>query len=162
MASGPTWTPQEDAIMRQYYPTEFGKVAKRLPGRSKKTIYVRATNLGLVKKMETAPERWSEEELQTLKAFYPTEGAAVSKRLNNRTPAAIRLQARTLGIKYRNNWTKAEDDILREHYAEEGVHVAARLPNRTQSACLGRAKVLELTRERNQNSDSPNSSEQTA
>ena len=42
------WTVEERRIMMEHYPTEGGLVIKRLPGRSKGTIYAKANKLNLV------------------------------------------------------------------------------------------------------------------
>ena len=41
------WTPEEDAILREFYPTEGYSVVGRLPGRTEYACQARASTLGL-------------------------------------------------------------------------------------------------------------------
>ena len=107
--------------------------------------------------MANTKKRWTTEEIEILKKYYPTEGDAVFKRLPGRTAKSCRIQASKLKIsknisstivqddrKYIRLWTKAEDEILREYYAEEGSNVRYRLNQRSAESCRGRAAALGL------------------
>ena len=107
--------------------------------------------------MANTKKRWTAEEIDILKKYYPTEGDAVFERLPGRTAKSCRIQASKLKIsknissaiiqddrKYIRLWTKAEDEILREYYAEEGSNVRCRLNQRSAESCRGRAAALGL------------------
>ena len=79
-------------------------------------------------------DRWTKEEDDIIKKYYPIEGENIKRRLNGRTYTAIKTRARKLGVFYKNRWTKEEDDILRKYYPIEGVKVIERLENRTENA----------------------------
>lgn len=89
-------------------------------------------------------DRWTKEEDDIIKKYYPIEGENIKRRLNGRTYAAIKTRARRLGVFYKNRWTKEEDDILRKYYPIEGVKVIERLENRTENAIKARSSSLRL------------------
>lgn len=138
------WSPDEEAILTEFYPTEKGKVANRLPGRTPNMCYQRAKVLGL----SNPQNEWSKDELDVLQKYYPIEGTAVSNRLPNRTPWACRACAMRLNIPLKGKrfipWTPEEDEILRRHYSDEGQTVQKRIPNHTAGACIWRARMLGL------------------
>ena len=89
-------------------------------------------------------DRWTKEEDDIIKKYYPIEGENIKRRLNGRTYTAIKTRARKLGVFYKNRWTKEEDDILRKYYPIEGVNVIKRLENRTENAIKARSSSLRL------------------
>ena len=89
-------------------------------------------------------DRWTKEEDDIIKKYYPIEGENIKRRLNGRTYTAIKTRARKLGVFYKNRWTKEEDDILRKYYPIEGVKVIERLENRTENAIRARSSSLRL------------------
>lgn len=138
------WSPDEDATLTEFYPTEKGKVATRLPGRTPHMCYQRAKVLGL----SNPQNEWSKDELDILIKYYPIEGTAVSNRLPNHTPRACRSRAMRLNIPLKGNklipWAPEEDEILRKYYSSEGQTVQKRIPNHTAGACIWRARMLGL------------------
>jgi len=65
------YTPQEDKIFHQHYPTSpRNTIEKLLPRRTWKSIQSRAERLGIKRHRLND---WSKEELEKLKKLYPTE-----------------------------------------------------------------------------------------
>lgn len=87
--------------------------------------------------------KWTEEENEILKKWYPIEGIKVKDKLIDRTKGAIQTQARKLGLKV-NNWTEIENDILRNYYPVEGIKVKDRLNGRTKVAIKSQIDKLGL------------------
>ncbi|PVZ83585.1 hypothetical protein C9426_26170 [Serratia sp. S1B] len=65
-----SWHPDEERILRKFYPTLGTKVAKKLPLRSREAVKIRASELGLkyqkLKPREAPPQRWSDAEWRLL------------------------------------------------------------------------------------------------
>ena len=109
--------------------------------------------------MANTKKRWTADEIEILRKYYPTEGEQVCERLSGRTAKSCRIQASKMEIsknisssaivqndvKYVRLWTEAEDKILREYYAAEGSKVRYRLNQRSAESCRGRAAALGLT-----------------
>ena len=95
-----SWTAEEDAILKMYYPKEGPGCFIKLQDRSPSACRNRVKTLDL--RMEARPTGalWTEEEIITLKTYYPIEGSVVASRLSGRTAATIKRQARVLNIKY--------------------------------------------------------------
>ena len=91
--------------------------------------------------------RWTEEEDNIIREYYPTEGCNVYKRLSGRTKSSCAIRANKLNIKYINYWTEEEDNIIIEYYPTEGCNVYKRLPDRTKSSCAIRANKLNIKRD---------------
>ena len=88
-------------------------------------------------------KKWTEEENNILREYYPVEGSKVADRLSGRTKGAIRSQAEKLGIIRKNlNWTESEDAILEKYYVREKGNVYKRLRGRSKSACITHAQIL--------------------
>ena len=109
--------------------------------------------------MANTKKRWTADEIEILRRYYPAEGDQVCERLSGRTAKSCRIQASKMEIsknisssatvqndvKYVRLWTEAEDKILREYYAAEGSNVRFRLNQRSAESCRGRAAALGLT-----------------
>lgn len=89
--------------------------------------------------------RWTREEDDIIRQFYPTEGVGVCRMLPNRTEGACQARAQKLHVHSGKRWTKEEDDILREFYPVDGCGVFTRLPYRSKAACHIRASTLGLS-----------------
>lgn len=89
--------------------------------------------------------KWTEEENEILKKFYPIEGTEVRDKLDGRTKKAIYAQARKLGLKAPDDlWTEEENEILKKWYPIEGTKVVNRLEGRTMGAVHAQARELGL------------------
>ena len=90
-------------------------------------------------------KKWTEEEINIIRTYYPTEGYRVSKRLKGRTELQCKDYARRINVKVldeyinpkRNpkKWTKSEKEIMIKYYPKEGSKVAVRLDGRTAEQC---------------------------
>lgn len=94
-------------------------------------------------------EAWTEEELDILKEYFPTEGASIQKRLPRHSIPAIYQRAHRLGVSVdrqhcNRSWDEDEMAVLREFYPIEGRDVAKRLPWRTEAACKTQANKMGL------------------
>lgn len=97
--SGRTWTPEEDARLRELYPFTQTRELPALLGRSKLTIKVRAANMHLRKDPEASMRRrWHPDEDAVLRMLYadtPTDGIAA---VLGRSLSTTFQRARKLGI----------------------------------------------------------------
>jgi hypothetical protein len=127
------WSEEEDAIVRQYYPTEGGECDKYLPNRSRVAIRQRARFLEVY---STEKSDWSEEEEAIMRQHYFSEGPDCYKRLPNRTRAAVQNRAVYLGltVQQRLMWSQEEIDILNKNFDLEIEELQTLLPSRTISA----------------------------
>ncbi|WP_166256287.1 hypothetical protein [Marinobacter salicampi] len=110
------WSDQENQYLKEHYhTTPMEELCYLLEGRSKSAIVQQAGVLGLwgAKRVE-APERWTQEEKDVLKTYYPDNGLEVcALLLLDRSFNAIALKVRRLGLKRRggpktNRITKSE------------------------------------------------------
>ena len=165
------WTDGEIEILREYYPIEGTKVAKRLPGRTKGTIMTMAQKVGI----RRDPPRWSSEEIDILRQHYPLEGATAARHLPGRTKSAIKNRATLLGLRHYSTqvregeevsikmgiqhqerwWSLEEIEILEKYYPAEGLAVAKRLPNRARRVIGHKAKRLGIICKRRFNAEEP-------
>lgn len=98
----------------------FIEIQKRfLPHRSISSISSKTKMLGLYRKLNS----WSEEEVSILRKYYPTMRAFdLTKKLPNRTVAAIEDKADVLGLRKKNPisgvrlWTRNEIRLLSSLY----------------------------------------------
>jgi Recombination endonuclease VII len=141
------FTPEEDAVLREKYPTYTAKEIQRqfLPDRNVGSIQARAGYLGvkkesLVFEQEAMGQRWTKryftpEEDAIIREMYPTHTAKEIQQLlpYKRSTGPIQTRAKTLGVvkqetekqeitKQEQRWTKRffapeEDAIIREYYA---------------------------------------------
>ena len=89
--------------------------------------------------------KWTDEETEILKKYYPLEGRNVYKRLPRRTMRACKHQAMVLNLHHDVSWSKEEDEILKSYYPTEGNAVIKRLPSRTLSAIRNRVNDLDIS-----------------
>ena len=138
-----TWSKEEEEILCKYYPTEGPKVANRLPGRTEEACRTRAAILNLYDPRNIKNVKWTEEEDNVLREFYPSEGTNVAARLPGRTKGSCKKRAGTIGVKIGALcWSETEDNILREYYPTEAGKVSRRLQNRAAKSCIERARKL--------------------
>lgn len=143
------WTQEADNIVKQYYPTEGSDgVYKRLASlgmsMTKSRIRDRATKVLGVK----GPQVWTQEELDILRKFYPTEGVDGISKMLKKSKLQIKNKAFNLKLKYarvhNREWTKEEDDIIIKNYSFGGVDRCADLLDRSREAIVSRAKILNV------------------
>ena len=138
------WTPEEEDILKTYYPIEGKEVIKRLPRHSLSSIL----SLAREKYLSFRMDYWTNEEDAVIREQYPLMGQDIMDKLPGRTWEAIKKRAFHMGVKCCDTavrWTEDEDLILKKYYLSEGKKVAERLPGRTVPAVKNRAVKLELT-----------------
>lgn len=108
----PRWSEAEDAILREYYPAEGAKAARRLPSRTKAACMCRVRKLGLyfdgdpISVRGRRRDAWTKAEEGVLREHYRAEGTRVYLRLNGRSRDACRVRAEKLGLKTVVPWGK--------------------------------------------------------
>ena len=142
------WTEEEDNLLKQFYkenPTGKGLkkfVMTYLKDRTVHAASGRASYLNLCKYYGP----YTEEELELLKKYYPTEGPSCYVRFPNRTKDGIVKQANALGIKHTRYWTEEEKKIFKKYYPTEGYKVIERLPNKSLSSIKSYGSILKVTK----------------
>lgn len=113
------YTPEQDAIIRKYYISDFKKCCELIPHKTAKQIKTHALKLGIIKTV-----KWTVEEEQILKDNYFKIGAIGCKALlKNKELNVIQTKAARMGLKYsynKNNWTKEDDEYLIKNYPTKG------------------------------------------
>jgi hypothetical protein len=139
------WTPQEDALIRKYYPNKE-KCLEHIHGRVWTGICKRASVLGLAKE----PNRpWTEKEFDFLRKHASTMSNEEIARHLNRTASSVRTKRQRLGIPgiQQNLWTPEEDAILYTYYRTTlWADLLKMLPNRTKENIKQRTSKLGIKR----------------
>lgn len=116
-----------DYLLAHYGKDSILEIAKKLNDRSYQSIVSKAHSLGLAEK-----KLWAKDEDEIIRDFYPKETAEeVSKRLTNRTPAAVRIRASQLNVtkisrskvvdeinSMQNNHQKELEELIEQHQKE--------------------------------------------
>lgn len=138
------WTDNEIELLYSLKPKKSNNkeydLESMFPGRSYECILKKANAIGISIKTLA----WSAAEDEIIKQYYPLEGKDISKRLPNRTVAAIVRRATQLKIYHSRAWTAEEINILKTYYVVEGKTVADRLPGRAPASCKMKAQELGL------------------
>ena len=82
------WTPEEDKILIENYPSMGSSCASLHKSRSEVAVLSRAAKL----KLEYNRNIWSQEEDNIIMDYYPTMGSKVSTLLNGRTERHVLLE----------------------------------------------------------------------
>lgn len=125
-------------------------MSKRLSGRTSKECESVAGRLGVrsmtQNRRKISPTSWSDEEIETLKTYYPTEARKAFKRIPGRSKSACCNMVTKLGLTTRERcWSEYELVILEIYYPREKGNVIHRLPGRTLGAIQRKACDLGLT-----------------
>ena len=137
------WLPEEEQILKDYYPSEGKNVYKRLRGRSKNQCGDHALIMGI---KYTNPYIWSSEEDAILYKYYPSEGLKVLDRLPQKTLTGLRNRIFKLGIKANlYHWDEKELNFLKYYYPLGGKYeVAKYLKSKTIDQIASKASQLHL------------------
>lgn len=142
------WSEEEDNLLREFYkehPNGRG-LAKfirdnfkdRTPGAVKRRAY--CLNL-----TSWEDRRYTEEEIELLKKYYPIEGSKCNVRFKDRTELAIINMAAKLNLKFdKKYWSSEELEIIRKYYPTEGQDIVKRLPNRSLGQIKKNAQKLRV------------------
>lgn len=90
----------------------------------------------------TSRNFWTQAELDTLRAVYPTGGIQAAMSVLNRARKAIFNKVSELQLPNLERWTPEQDDILRENYDELGAAAVGKMLGRTARAIRQRAMKL--------------------
>lgn len=128
MPTYPTWSKEEDEVIRQFYPSRGAKgtsneLRSRNYVRTDGAVKERAKNLGVRRnrKLMRPDGTWSDEEIAIVMEMFPKGGPqAVLETLRelgySRTTGAIATRASMLGLRMRNTkrrMTKGGDKVIR-------------------------------------------------
>lgn len=93
------WTQEEDDILRQYYSKDGADVYKRFHNRTKMACLNRIAILNRRgESLNGKIKKWTKEEDDIIKKYYPSEGVEIYKRLYGRTARACQARAYVLGV----------------------------------------------------------------
>lgn len=138
------WSPEEDEILRKYYPTGGLKECKKYLNRTKEAIKRRAQTLGI---KYDDPNKRSPEEDDILRKYYPNGGIKkCAEYLIKRTKKAIGARAKKLKIKSSNRyWSEDEINLLKKYYPIGGSDECAKyISNKTVVAIYAKASQLKI------------------
>lgn len=120
------WLPEEDAILKSFYPAEGSLCAERLAGRTRFAVIARARTLGVRRNRSI----WGREEDDIILKNYKDGGPDLcEKLLSGKTKVQIMQRAAALGVKRTTYklWSAAEDEVIKKYYPIEGAACAKRL-----------------------------------
>ena len=149
--AGLPWSPREEELLTELYPTHSKEdLALRL-GRSQWSILGKARSLRLTRDLgngcrrpRSEARRWSFDEIGLLRALYPIlPYEEVAERIG-RSHDAVKMKARKLGLRKVECWTAVEDELLRDSYRDQHLGRIAERLGRTVLAVKARAIVLGL------------------
>lgn len=92
-------------------------------------------------------KRWTRQEDQLLRKYYPTRGAVYCAQELGRTKAGVNRRAETLGVvsKVKQRWTRKEEAMLRTLYKRHTALDLARMLKRTEQSVRGKLHLMGLT-----------------
>ena len=132
----PGWSEEDISILCQYYPKEGIAVQNRLPEKHLRTIKRVARKMGLhppsYDSKGISPIRWTAEEDNILRDYFPSMGMGVSELLPHREVSAIVRRAKKIGADEEStrirHLTDEQEKLLRELYPSIGDAVQHYLP----------------------------------
>lgn len=139
------WSAEELSVLRSHYTPgcDVRRLQPYFPDRSLVAIKAMTGELGL----QPHPPFWNKRELDILRRYYVAEGSHVVARLKNRTPAAIRIQARKMKLRYQGSqryrpWSEEERQRLRQLSHLTPQALAEHFPGRSINAVLSARRRL--------------------
>lgn len=118
------WSEEEIELLKKEYPiNHIENLVQLFPNRLENAIIKKAKRLGLkktiLKKNRSSMKKWSEEEIEILKEYYPiTKNSEICKYLPNRTSESIISKANDMKIskEYTYLWSEEEINFLKNNY----------------------------------------------
>lgn len=157
-----TWTAEEEALLREMYPTQGSQAVAQLVGRTTQAVRSRAFRLGVrsavsllagVEYPRSNPVDFTPEERAVVTAHYPTatreqiEALLPGRPWNSIRTLAFRLKVRRqVEVTSPTSWTPEELAILRAEFPRQGSHKVADLLGCSRGRVLLCAKKLKLER----------------
>lgn len=138
------WDKKDIEILEKYFPIGGARlVIEKGVDRTIREIGAKASNMGI--KIKNSRKYWTKEEEAILKEYYPKEGIAVKKRLDDKDELSIRNKVRHMQLNGPiNKWEDEEVETLIKYYPIEGGKVKDRLPNKTMANIYYKASLLKL------------------
>lgn len=144
----PHWTPKEEELLREIYPTAESIELERVFKRRISAITYKANSLNLKRE-----RYWKEEEVETLTDLYPTTDTEKLAEILGRSIYSIRNKAARLNLGKINRsapkrWTAAEINLLRELYPKTVTKNLVAVFDRSPGAIRAKAWDLGIKKER--------------
>lgn len=137
---GEYYTEEEDNILREYYPKIGLKVLDMLKRRDARSVYSRASKLGI----PITNSEWTEEEIESLKEYYPKIGMKSKKYLYGKTNKDIIDKVHELDLMRIKPWTNEEIELLKKYYPSMGTKCVIYFPNRNKDNIRIKAQDIGL------------------
>ena len=144
----PPWTPEEEALLRELYPTADSIKLEQIFKRRLSAIIYKANSLNLKR-----DRYWDKDELETLIKLYPTTDTKKVAEILGRSIYSIRNKAARLRLTKVNRhppkrWTEAEIKLLRELYPTKMTKELVEVFGRSAGAIRAKAWDLQIKREK--------------
>ncbi|HHY37097.1 MAG TPA: hypothetical protein GX518_05340 [Firmicutes bacterium] len=151
----PHWTPEEEKLLRELYPTADSAELERIFGRKLSAIIYKANSLNLKRE-----RYWKEEEIEILKEMYPSSDTEEVARRLKRSVFSIRNKAARLGLTKSNRsapkrWSGEEIELLRQLYPTKATKELVAVFGRSAGAIRAKAWDLKLKKKRGQEKGDP-------
>lgn len=144
----PHWTPDEEKLLRELYPTADSAELERIFGRKLSAIIYKANSLNLKRE-----RYWKEEEVETLRRMYPGSDTEELARILKRSVFSIRNKAARLGLTKINRsapkrWSEEEINLLHQLYPTRATKELVEIFGRSAGAIRAKAWDLQLKKKR--------------
>lgn len=131
------WSNHEISILRKVFPlVKNNELKAYFPDRSLGSLVKKAYKLGLkkegrkmykkkIEKRGGCNKKWSCEEIELLKKYYPLGGAKLTSQYLNRSLNAIKVRAQVMGVKMKSrkdSWVRKEK-VVEEDWTVRKVKV---------------------------------------
>lgn len=115
---GKNWSKSEIKALERNYPRESAESLSKELGRSKYSIYTKASELGIKSELCGSGRRWNEKETQILREEYSSKTASEVANLLDRSVDSVKSKAGKMEITERKNLSKAEKSKVRRLHLE--------------------------------------------
>ncbi len=91
--------------------------------------------------------RWTQDEIESLRQYYPDYGVEYCADLLNRSHQAIKKRTSVLGLRtcfFPSTWTQNEISELKKYYSTRGGRYCAELLNKTRQTVYKKARKLKI------------------
>lgn len=117
---GKNWSRREKDILKLKYPKKSAEVLAEELGRSKYSIYIKASEMGIKSEKCGFGVKWSEEEIEILREKYPFKPASEVADVLNRSVKSVKSKAKSLEVKKKRKLNEVEKVDIRRLYKKEG------------------------------------------
>jgi hypothetical protein len=150
-----SWRAEEDALLRERYPSEGAQVIADQLGRTPLSVHKRACRLKVARqhgapgsvRVKPAQASYSPAEHEVLRQLYeyaPMQELLAA--LPGRSSKAIAKQARILGLnRHFHHWPPAHEAVLQAHYATQGAKYVADIIGKTPRQVVSKAAQMGIS-----------------